>query len=233
VGFQELKTEEDQFPREELESEGYSALVLGQKGWNGVAILARRELGEIRERTRGLAGQEDFGARVLAADVGGVTFVTVYVPNGKSVAHEDFPRKLDWLDALGNWIERDLSANGSNVVVGGDFNVCPAALDSWNEKKLLGTLFHTLEERARIDRLRHLGLHDLFREKHPDTAAFSWWDYRAGDFHQGRGLRIDLLWGTASVLQRVTTVEIDREWRKKKEGHTPSDHAPVLAEVTN
>jgi exodeoxyribonuclease-3 len=115
--------------------------------------------------------------------------------------------------------------------VGGDFNVCPAALDSWNEEGLRGRIFHTEEERARFRRLLDWGLRDLFRERNPELRAFSWWDYRAGAFHKGQGLRIDFLLGTTPVLARVKSVTIDRDWRKKQEGLTASDHAPVVAEL--
>jgi exodeoxyribonuclease-3 len=116
-------------------------------------------------------------------------------------------------------------------VIGGDFNVCPAPIDSYDEAALRGRIFHTEEERARLRRLLDWGLFDLFREKHPELRAFSWWDYRAGAFHKGQGLRIDLLLGTAAVRERVREVTIDRDWRKKQGELTASDHAPVVAEL--
>jgi exodeoxyribonuclease-3 len=230
AGFQELKVEDDQFPRDELAAEGYDTLVHGQKGWNGVAILARREHGGIVETARGLPGHEEMGARFLTAEVLGLSFTTIYVPNGKSLAHDDFPRKLAWLDALAVRLD-DAARAGRPAIVCGDFNVCPGPLDTWNEPELHGSLFHTDEERARLARLFESGWRDLFRGRYPDLRAFSWWDYRAGDFHQGRGLRIDLLLGTDAVARRVRDVQVDREWRKKKEGLTPSDHAPVLLDL--
>ncbi len=113
----------------------------------------------------------------------------------------------------------------------GDFNVCPAPLDSWDERKLYGTIFHTEDERARFRRLLDWGLVDVYRAQFPDTQAFSWWDYRGGAFHQNRGLRIDFLLATQSAVDRVRSVEIDRDYRKKKEGLTPSDHTPVIADL--
>ena len=106
-----------------------------------------------------------------------------------------------------------------------------ARLDSWNEEGLKGQLFHTDEERARFARLLAAGLVDVFRARHPELRAFSWWDYRAGDFHRGHGLRIDGLLASEPLAARVREVEIDRDWRKKKEGLLPSDHAPVWAEI--
>jgi exodeoxyribonuclease-3 len=225
VALQELKLADGQFPHAELEAAGYRVAVHGQKGWNGVAILSRTaaEVTQI-----GLPGQEAQGARLLAARAGGLAFASVYVPNGKSVGHEDFPRKLAWLDALAGHLEREPC---ERTLVGGDFNVCPGPLDTWNEEALRGTVFHTDEERARFRRLLDRGLCDVFRDRFPDARTFSWWDYRGGAFHRRQGLRLDFLLASADVMARVRAVEIDREWRKKHDGLTPSDHAPVFADL--
>lgn len=227
VGLQELKLPDDQFPHEVFEAEGYRAACHGQKSWNGVAILARETP---RVTARGLPGQEDLGARLLAAEVGGLSFTTVYVPNGKHVGHEDFPRKLAWLDALIEHVSGSASAQAPRVLCG-DFNLCPGAIDSWDEAGLAGRIFHTEEERSRFARLLAAGFVDVFREQHPDTQAFSWWDYRGGAFHRKQGLRIDLLLASPEASARVKSAEIDRDYRKKKEGLTASDHAPVIADL--
>ena len=227
VGLQELKMTEDKFPHAELEAAGYRAVVHGQKAWNGVAILAREE----PEVTQvGLPGQEEMGARLITATVSGVSFTTVYVPNGKSVEHDDFGKKLAWLDALREHFDRTQQPGGPGVICG-DFNICPEPIDSWNDDALYGRIFHTDEERARIRDLLDWGFHDVFRERHPDEQLFSWWDYRAGAFPRGQGLRIDFLLTTETVAPCVRSAEIDRDFRKKKEGLTPSDHAPVLIDL--
>ena len=226
VGLQELKLEEELFPHDVFEQAGYRAAVHGQKSWNGVAVLSRHEISAVE---RGLAGGDELGARVIETETGGLAFTTVYCPNGKSVDHDDFPRKLAWFDALADHLEQR-GCDGARIV-GGDFNICPTPLDSWNEKAKKGSIFHTDEERERFRRLLELGYHDLFRELHPDSRTFSWWDYRGGAFHRGMGLRIDFLLGTRAVLDRLRSVEIDRDYRKKKEGLTASDHAPVIAEL--
>jgi len=226
IGLQELKLPDDQFPHDELAALGYQALVHGQTGWNGVAILAREPLVEIQ---RGLPGQEEMGARFLAAEVGGLSFATLYTPNGKHLGHEDYPRKLDWLAALADHLGG--SSGHLPRVVCGDFNLCPGALDSFDPEGLAGEIFHTDEERGRFRRLERLGLVDLYRHHHPERQAFSWWDYRAGAFHKNLGLRIDLLLGDSAVAARVRSAEIDREYRKKKDGLTASDHAPVIVEL--
>lgn len=227
VGLQELKAEDEDWARETFAEAGYPALVHGQKGWNGVAILAKG--GGLAETQRDLPGQEEMGARFLSADVGGISFSTLYVPNGKSVDHEDFPRKLAWLDALVAHA-RALDATRPAILCG-DFNLCATSLDSCDEETLAGTIFHTPEERERFAALAGAGFTDLFRSTRPADRLFSWWDYRAGAFPMNRGLRIDLILGTAPVLARTRSVSIDRDFRKKKEGLTPSDHAPVILEI--
>ena len=227
VGLQELKLTDAQFPHAELEKAGYRALSHGQKSWNGVAILSR-EAATLTQQ--GLPGQEDFGARLISADIGGLSFTSVYCPNGKALDHADFPRKLAWFDALAAHLAERHDPDHP-AVVGGDFNVCPTPLDSWNEAELGGGIFHTDAERQRFQRLLDQGFVDVYRRRFPETQAFSWWDYRGGAFHRKRGLRIDFLLATPSAMARVRSVEIDRDSRKKKEGLTPSDHAPVLADL--
>ena len=223
VGLQELKLSDEHFPRAEFEAAGYQSLVHGQKAWNGVAILSRKPAELVR---RGLPGQEEQGARLVTARIDDLSFTTLYCPNGKTVDHEDFAEKLAWLDALIQHVE-----SARPEVLCGDLNICPGPMDSWNEKALKGQIFHTEPERERFRALLDAGLLDLFRERCPDTRAFSWWDYRGGAFHRGQGLRIDILLGTRAVLERVRSVEIDREYRKKKDGLIASDHAPVFADL--
>jgi len=228
VGLQELKLEDDQFPRLELEAAGYHAVVHGQKAWNGVAILTRTPAEPVQN---GLPGQEEMGARLISARVDDLTFTTVYVPNGKSVEHDDYPRKLDWLDALTAWY-RDTQDPAAPHVLCGDFNVTPGPLDTYDETKLAGRVHHTEAERDRLRALGDWGFTDTFRDRHPDLQQFSWWDYRGGAFHRNLGLRIDLVYATAPVLARSSDVRVDRDYRKKKEGLTASDHAPVILELT-
>jgi exodeoxyribonuclease-3 len=227
VGLQELKLTDEQFPAAVFEAEGYAAVTHGQKAWNGVAILSRKPAEVVQ---RGLPGQEDLGARLVTARIDDLTFTTVYCPNGKSLDHADYPRKLAWFDSLAEYLDQN-SDPDEPAVLCGDFNVCPGPLDSWDEEKHAGQIFHTDEERRRIQRLLDWGWVDAFRSEHPDTQAFSWWDYRGGAFHRGQGLRIDFLLATKSALARVRSVEIDRDYRKKKDGLTASDHAPVIADL--
>lgn len=229
VGLQELKSEETQFPHARFAELGYTAHVHGEKAWNGVAVLTR-EPGEVLQR--GLPGQEDFGARLIGVRVGGIDFTTVYCPNGKTLEHPDYRRKLGWFDALaGYWRERQ-GPHGASVLCG-DFNICPGVLDTWRGPAGDGEIFCTTEERERFAALLGLGLFDLYRERHPDERAFSWWDYRGGSFHRGHGLRIDTLLGSEPVRRRVREVVIDRDFRKKQGELSPSDHAPVYVDLTD
>jgi len=225
VGLQELKLQDDQFPTINFEAEGYHVVTHGQKAWNGVAILSR-EPAELLQR--GLPGQEAMGSRLITARVAGIDFTTIYLPNGKNLEHGDFPRKLAWLESLrGHWAASH-PADGAAVLCG-DFNVCPAPLDSWHEDP--EAIFHTAEERQRFQGILDTGLTDLFRDRYPDVQKYSWWDYRMGAFHRNMGLRIDLLLGTQPIAQRVSDVWTDRDYRKKQDGLTASDHAPVIADL--
>ena len=230
VGLQELKTTDDTFPHDELAALGYQAITHGQKSWNGVAVLSRLPMEVLQI---GLPGQEAFGARLLtvrvAADVP-FDFTTVYCPNGKTLEHADYPAKLDWFDALAeHWAGRDTAP----AVLCGDFNIVPAALDSWMGQDGDERLFHTTAERSRLQRLLDMGLCDLYRQCHPEEQTFSWWDYRGGAFHRKQGLRIDLLLGSAEISDRLVEAGTDREFRKKQEGLTASDHAPVIVELAD
>lgn len=228
VGLQELKIVDESFPYEALKDQGYHSVFHAQKSWNGVAILSR-----VRPTLtqKGLPHEYDMGARLIAADVGSLRFITVYCPNGKQIKHPDFPRKLKWLDSLLNYLAKEQNPN-QPMVLCGDFNVCPTPLDTWNEQAFAGEIFHTQEERSRFAQLLEWGLVDAYRTLMPSEQAFSWWDYRGGAFHKNQGLRIDFLLMTRLVQEHIQHIEIDREYRKKKEGLIASDHAPVLVDLS-
>jgi len=226
VGLQELKAEEKNFPFEAFRQAGYSAVIHGQKAWNGVAVLSR---GACEVLQAGLPGTSPAGARMLAVDTGGINFLSLYCPNGKSIEHPDFRSKLSWFDQLAVFLESGDRIDKDRTVIVGDFNICPEPIDSWNEELLAGTIFHTGEERQRLERIIKIGFEDLYRQLNPDTRMFSWWDYRGGAFYKNQGLRIDLLLASDLIASRVTEVYTDRDFRKKRDGRTPSDHAPVIA----
>ena len=226
VGLQELKTPTEDFPHELFEGLGYTTHVHGQKSWNGVAILSKLPMQHVHS---GLPGEDDWGARLITSEIDGkLEFTTVYCPNGKTVSHEDYPNKLRWYDSLAaHWQN---SAHPARVLCG-DFNIVPTAQDSWRADAADGDIFHTDEERTRLGTLMDQGMIDLFRQKYPDSGEFSWWDYRGGAFHRKQGLRIDFILGTQAILDLTDEVMIDRDYRKKKDGLTASDHAPVIADI--
>ena len=227
VGLQELKTPDDKFPHEVFEDLGYESIVYGQKSWNGVAILSRQPQEVV---CKGLPGQDDFGSRLVTSNVGGLSFTTVYCPNRKNLEHEDYEKKLAWYDDLvKHWSNHH--PPGEPAVLCGDFNIVPTELDTWDPERNEGNIFHTEKERARLAAVLNTGLVDLFRAQHPEEQAFSWWDYRGGAFHRKQGLRIDFVLGTKPIVEKLKSIEIDRDFRKKKEGLTASDHAPVIADL--
>lgn len=232
VGLQELKMEDEKFPHDAFSELGYRAVTYGQKSWNGVAVLTKAELPEdaVEVRARGLPGEDGFGSRLLSVRVADITFVTVYCPNGKTIEHDDFRGKLAWFDSLATWLAESHDPTDP-LVLTGDFNIVPAPIDSWNEEKLGGGMFHTEGERQRMQRLLDWGLVDLWRALRPDDPGHSWWDYRAGAFHKRMGLRIDLVLGTRAIAERARDAHVLRDWRKKVDGLTASDHAPVWVDL--
>jgi exodeoxyribonuclease-3 len=228
ICFQETKVEDDLFPHEALAEVGYRAVVSGQKTYNGVAIAARFGLA-IEDVKKDLDGDPaDAHRRFLAATIEGVRVVDVYVPNGQAVGTAAFTYKLAWLERL----RRELDAHaqpGDALLVCGDFNVAPEALDVHDPKKWAGQILCTDEERAALRRVVDWGLVDAYRAQHPGEAGlYSWWDYRMGAFKKNRGLRIDLALMTRPLLERCTAVTIDK---RPRELERPSDHAPVVVEL--
>jgi exodeoxyribonuclease-3 len=224
--MQETKLADDAFPALTFAALGYEAVHHGQGQWNGVAILSRVGLTDpVANFADG--AEPDAEARIVSATCGGVRVSSVYVPNGRSLDHEHYQYKLRWLARLRAHVAAQ-SAPADQVVVAGDFNIAPTDLDVYDPKKFVGATHVSPAERAELAALCEWGMTDLFRQHHPDGKLYSWWDYRAGDFHQGRGLRIDLVLGTRAVADRCTFSIVDRNARK---GQSPSDHAPVLVDL--
>ncbi len=224
VCVQELKVDEGGFPHEPLRERGYHVAIHSQKTWNGVAVISKSPA-ELMQG--GLPGAEDAGARLVTAKIDDMSITSVYVPNGKTVTHDDYQLKLDFLAALDTYAEQSLDVEGKTLIAG-DFNVCPQDVDSWAPHP--ERIFHTAMERKLVNGLIARGYGDMYRDINPDGDMFSWWDYRAGCFHKNQGLRIDLLMASSALREGVKKVWVDRDYRKKKDGHTPSDHAPVIAD---
>jgi exodeoxyribonuclease III len=226
VCMQETKLADDAFPTLAFESLGYTCAHFGQGQWNGVAILSKIGLEQVRANFAP-AIEPDPDARVMSATCGGIRVTTVYVPNGRALGHEQYTYKLDWLDKLREHLALD-TPSGQDVVVAGDFNIAPDDRDVYDPAAFANATHTSPPERERLAAIEGWGLVDLFRMRHDAGGLYSWWDYRAGDFHQGRGLRIDLVLGSPSIAERAQWTVIDRNARK---GKSPSDHAPVVVDL--
>lgn len=221
--LQELKVPTDGFCRGAVEAAGYRAAVLGQKTYNGVAILARSEPEAV---TVGMDGFEDPQARLIAATVDGVRVISAYFPNGSSPDSDKYVYKKEWLERLFRVLERH--SPDEPLALCGDFNIAPTAADVRDHDAWWGSTLYNDEMTAAFQRLLDWGLVDAFRLVHPEAGLYSWWDYRQLGFQRNDGLRIDHVLVTRPLAERVTGAWIDRDERK---GDKPSDHAPLVVDL--
>jgi len=223
--MQETKVSDGAFPSMPLSALGYETVSNGEGRWNGVAIASRVGAEDVQ---RGFGTEADEqGARLVAATCGGIRVHSIYVPNGRAVGSEFYEAKLAWLEELRRFLDRTCRP-ADPVVVAGDFNVAPDDRDVWDPAAFVGATHVSAAERDALAAILALGLEDVWRRHHEDGGVFSWWDYRAGDFHQGRGMRIDLVLLGHALAEKSTSALIDRDARK---GKKPSDHAPVVVEI--
>jgi exodeoxyribonuclease-3 len=227
VCLQETKLADDAFDKllgAELSSRGYAVALNGEAQWNGVAILSRVGLDEVVVGLADAPGFPDPEARAVSATCAGIRVHSVYVPNGRIPDSEHYQYKLAWLAAL----QAVLSAGPAAAIVSGDMNIAPADIDVFDPAAYVGQTHVTPPERAALASLQSLGLRDVVRDRWPTERVFTYWDYRAGMFHQDLGMRIDLVLATAEVADRVQAAWVDRQARK---GTRPSDHAPVSVDL--
>jgi exodeoxyribonuclease III len=214
----------DEVLGDQLAQRGYEVAMHGTATWNGVAILSRVGLEDVVRGIEGAPGFPDPEARAVSATCAGIRVVCVYVPNGRTPGSDHYAYKLAWLESL-----RELVAAGpDSTIVCGDMNIAPADEDVFDPDAYVGQTHVTPPEREALARLEGLGLHDLVRERWPKERVFTYWDYRAGMFHQDCGMRIDLVLGSDDVAARVKAAWVDRHARK---GKGPSDHAPVMIDL--
>ena len=218
--MQETKLDPGKFPKLDFEALGYEAADHSAGRWAGVAIASRHGITNV---STGLPGEPDPAeARWIEADVNGLRFASVYVPNGRAIGTDTFAAKLAFLDAMRP------HAAGLDVL-GGDMNVCPTDDDVYDPAAFVGETHVTPDERRRLAAIIETGMVDAYRAFAPDVQQFTWWDYRQGHFHRGLGLRIDLLLVKRALAPGIASVAIDRNFRK---GPKPSDHAPLLMDLT-
>jgi exodeoxyribonuclease III len=227
VCLQETKLPDDAFTEllgDEFANRGYQVAHHGEGRWNGVALASRVGLDDV---VRGLPGEPGFPhpeARAITATCDGLRVTSVSVPNGRTPDDPHYTYKLAWLAALRDTV----AADPQHSVVCGDMNIAPTDADVWDPALFIGATHVTPAERAALGELTALGLRDVVRDRWPDDRVFSYWDYRAGRFHQDLGMRIDLVLAAGPVAARVAAAWVDREARK---GSAPSDHAPVIVDL--
>jgi exodeoxyribonuclease-3 len=208
--MQETKQNDDKFPFAAFAELGYEAAHNGDGRWNGVAIVSRVGLTDV---VRGFGSDEDaHGCRIIAAGCGGVRVHSVYVPNGRSLDNEFYGFKLAWLARLRTMLDETCKAD-DDVAVCGDFNVAPADTDVWDPAQFVGMTHVSAPEREALRHVMDWGLVDVFTNFN-EPGVFSYWDYRAGDFHQGRGMRIDLALVSQPLTARTVAAFVDRDARK-------------------
>jgi exodeoxyribonuclease-3 len=236
--LQETKLADADAPSDVFRDLGYELAHHGEGRWNGVAIASRCGLvdvvtnfGEpIRQRhTPDVPDDEPLAeARMISAVCGSVRVVSLYAPNGRSVSSIFYEAKLTWYQRLARWLEETQNREAA-LCFGGDFNIAPEDVDVWDPAACHGGTHVSERERAAFNRLREWGMVDAYRLLHKESGRYTWWDYRAGNFHKNLGMRIDHLLITPSLARRTLWAEIDREARKGKP--IPSDHAPLLIDI--
>jgi exodeoxyribonuclease III len=246
--MQETKLSDEAAPTMAFSMAGYDFVHHGEGRWNGVAIASRvgvegivtnfgdgpvrrspgaDAIAEALEAEASEASADE--ARMVSAVCAGIRVVSIYAPNGRALDTPFYRAKLAWFERLARWLREDCDP-GQAIVIGGDYNVAPEDADVYDMADFAGATHVSEPERAALARMREWGLVDAYRLHHPEPGKFSWWDYRAGNFHKGLGMRIDHLYVTRSVADRCTAAEIDRDARK---GKLPSDHAPLYIDLTD
>ncbi len=236
--MQETKLTDADAPADVFKNVGYELVHHGEGRWNGVAIASRVGVGDVvanfgeplrPPKTPDVGDDEPLAeARMVSAVCGGVRVMSLYAPNGRVVGSPFYLAKLAWFERLARWLA-DAADAKQPLVLGGDFNVAPTDDDVWDPAACHGGTHVSDAERAAFSRLCEWGLLDAYHRHHPQPGRYTWWDYRAGNFHKNFGMRIDHLLVTAPVAERVVWAEIDREARKGKP--VPSDHAPLVIDL--
>ncbi len=227
VCLQETKCAADAFPAAAVAELGYATAAHGDGRWNGVAVLSRIGLDDVARGFAGEPGFPDAEARAIGATCDGIRVWSIYAPNGRTPDSPHYAYKLSWFTALAAALGPELAA-AADLAVCGDFNVAPTDADVWDPAAFVGATHVTPAEREALSGLRDTGLHDVVPTPMKGPHPFTYWDYRAGMFHQNMGMRIDLVYATEGLAKRVQSAYVDREARK---GKLPSDHAPIVVDL--
>ena len=227
VMLQELKAQDEQFPEGDFKDRGYHCYVFGQKSWNGVAILSKHEATDI---VKGLPGDDtDEQSRYIEAEIDGVRYCCLYLPNGNPVDTEKYPYKLSWMDRLYKR-SQELLSSGTPFVLGGDFNIIPANEDCHNPAAWEDDALFRLDSRKKYRALLHLGLTDAFRVYNSEAEAYTFWDYQGGAWPKNHGIRIDHFLMSPQMTDKMTSCVIDKDPRDKDKA---SDHTPIILEIAS
>jgi len=224
ICLQETKAVDENFPIEQINDAGYNAVFMGEKSYNGVAILSTHDITNVQKNMPD--DKEDSPKRFIAADIEGIHIVNTYIPNGTKLWSDKFEFKLDWLQRLRRYFDENCDTD-SDVLLCGDFNVAPNEIDVWDVKRWEGKLHFSKPERAAMYHVMQWGFTDVYRKINPDLRAYSWWDFRTNAFPVDHGLRIDHIWTSRSLAEKCTDSWIDKDPRGWER---PSDHTPVVAE---
>ena len=223
--LQETKQEDSKFPYHALLEAGYESAHIGQKTYNGVAILSRHPIMDIQ---RNIPNFEDDQQRILAATINGIRVICAYIPNGQAVDSDKYQYKIRWLDALNAWLKTELISHPKLMLLG-DYNIAPEDRDCHDPVAWIGQVLVSPAERLAFQNLLKLGLHDSFRLFEQAEKSFSWWDYRMMGFRRNFGMRIDHILVSNLLKPRCISAYIDKFPRKLER---PSDHTPVVLEIT-
>ena len=224
VLVQEIKTEDKTFPYEEIKSLNYECYVFGQKSYNGVAILSKKKLSNIKND---IIKDKNKQSRIISADMDykkkKVQIINIYVPNGNPVDTEKYFYKKSWLENFQKLIKNSLKKN-QNIIIGGDFNIIPAAEDVYNPKSFEDDALYRLDIRKKFREILSLGFHDAYRYLNPETEGYTYWDYMRGAWQKNNGLRIDHFLISNSLIKNLKNIKINKYPRGKEK---PSDHTPI------
>ena len=227
--FQEIKTEDKTYPYEEIKSLGYESYVFGQKSYNGVAILSKEKLINIKND---IIKDKNKQSRIISADLiynkKIVKLINIYIPNGNPIDTEKYMYKKSWLDGFIKIIRSNYKKN-QNIIIGGDFNVIPAAEDVYNPKSFEDDALYRLEIRKKFREILNLGFKDVYRYMYPDTEGYTFWDYMRGAWQKNNGMRIDHFLVSNSLIKNIKDIKINKYPRSKNK---PSDHTPIELELS-
>ena len=227
--FQEIKTEDKTYPYEEIKSLGYESYVFGQKSYNGVAILSKEKLINIKND---IIKDKNKQSRIISADLiynkKIVQLINIYIPNGNPIDTEKYMYKKSWLDSFVKVIKSSYKKN-QNIIIGGDFNVIPAGEDVYNPKSFEDDALYRLEIRKKFREILNLGFKDVYRYMYPDTEGYTFWDYMRGAWQKNNGMRIDHFLVSNSLIKNIKDIKINKYPRSKEK---PSDHTPIELELS-